>query len=186
MFDRAAEAVRQCETQLRTLIAEASAAGDYDSVDRLTLWARTLASLVPQTTPAISPGGTDIPVGVPVGPGAPGHLPTRATGSSSASAPPAPRTRSTAKRSAKPDYPRFSRQRNDLVKTGWSKKDKQEYQHRAPWAVVEALTPRPLPAKTPSVGQAPACRLVASMNIPRTPSRLPSSIPKGCQTVARG
>lgn len=142
MLDRAAEAVRQCETQLRTLIAEASAAGDYDSVERLTAWARTLASLLSQTTPAIPPGGTDIPVGVPAGPGAPGRLPTRTTGGSSASAPPAPRTRSTAKRSAKPDYPRFSRQRNDLVKTGWSKKDKQEYQHRAPWAVVEALARR--------------------------------------------
>lgn len=130
MLDRAAQAVRHCETQLRTLIAEASAAGDYDAVDRLTAWARTLRGM--QSSAPVSSVGWAVPTTPSEG----------ATGGSSAGAPPAPRTRHTAKRNAKPDYPRFSRQRNDLVKTGWSKKDKQEYQHRAPWVVVEALARR--------------------------------------------
>ncbi|MBX3448932.1 MAG: hypothetical protein KF777_05190 [Planctomycetaceae bacterium] len=142
MLDRAADAVRHCETQLRTLIAQASAAGDYDAVDRLTQWARTLSALLSQENSAISPGVGDSPVSASAGSRAPGPLPAHVVGGSIAGAFPASRTRHTAKRGAKQDYPRFSRQRNDLVKTGWSKKDRQEYQHRAPWAVVEALARR--------------------------------------------
>ncbi len=142
MLDRAVEAVRQCETQLRSLIAEASAAGDYDAVDRLAAWARTLGALRSQETPSISSSGTDIPVGALIGPGTLGRFSTRSTAGLSDSASPTQKNRTTAKRGAKQDYPRFSRQRNDLVKTGWSKKDKQEYQHRAPWSVVEALARR--------------------------------------------
>jgi hypothetical protein len=43
------------------------------------------------------------------------------------------RTKSKAK---KADYPRFHRERDELVKIGWSKKQKAEYRHKAPKAVV--------------------------------------------------
>jgi hypothetical protein len=40
-----------------------------------------------------------------------------------------------ARRSRK-DYPRFQRTKTDLVKIGWSKTRKAEYQHRAPWTLA--------------------------------------------------
>ena len=37
------------------------------------------------------------------------------------------------------DYPRFSAQNDRLVKTGWSKKKKGEYEHRAPKTAIERV-----------------------------------------------
>jgi hypothetical protein len=37
------------------------------------------------------------------------------------------------------EYPRFQRRGDELVKVGWSKKDRREYHHRAPKRAVEAL-----------------------------------------------
>jgi hypothetical protein len=39
-------------------------------------------------------------------------------------------------------YPRFRRDRSHLVKVGWSKKSRQEYEHRAPFDVVVAVAAR--------------------------------------------
>jgi len=50
------------------------------------------------------------------------------------------RGRVTAKRgTAKRDYPRFERDDDKLVKVGWSKKAREEYEHRAPRAAVLAF-----------------------------------------------
>lgn len=42
-------------------------------------------------------------------------------------------------KSASDDYPRFERQRDRLIKIGWSKKDGSEYEHRAPLGAVHAV-----------------------------------------------
>ena len=39
----------------------------------------------------------------------------------------------------KKTFPRFLRDREKLVKVGWSKKSASEYQHRVPWEVVQAV-----------------------------------------------
>ena len=41
---------------------------------------------------------------------------------------------------ARRGYPRFERDGDKLVKIGWSKKSREEYEHRAPRAAVEAFT----------------------------------------------
>ena len=41
--------------------------------------------------------------------------------------------------SKKRDYPRFERDGDKLVKLGWSKKQKSQYEHRAPHAAVLAF-----------------------------------------------
>lgn len=46
---------------------------------------------------------------------------------------------SSAARPRKDTYPRFERHTDRLVKIGWSKKDRQEYEHRAPIAAVRAV-----------------------------------------------
>jgi hypothetical protein len=42
-------------------------------------------------------------------------------------------------KSKKATYPKFRRERDELVKIGWSKKEKAEYRHKAPKAVVLAV-----------------------------------------------
>jgi hypothetical protein len=54
-------------------------------------------------------------------------------GSSSAVASP------TGRRKPAAEYPRFFRRGNELVKVGWSKKDRREYNHRAAREVVAAV-----------------------------------------------
>lgn len=43
------------------------------------------------------------------------------------------------KPSARPAYPRFARRGDQLVKFGWSKRDKSEYEHKAPLQAALAL-----------------------------------------------
>lgn len=50
-----------------------------------------------------------------------------------------PRQANTATRSRR-GYPRFERDGDKLVKVGWSKKSREEYEHRAPRKAVEAFT----------------------------------------------
>jgi hypothetical protein len=37
------------------------------------------------------------------------------------------------------EYPRFLRQDNQLVRIAWSKREKKEYRHKAPYTVLQAL-----------------------------------------------
>ena len=115
--------LRTTEKQLRELVAEAVNKGEYDAVLTLTKWASQLARLV---------NGR---VSKPAGNGdasraSPQKKPRQTT---------ATRKARTRKAAATNGYPKFLRSGNDLVKIGWSKKSKEEYQHRAPRAVLSLL-----------------------------------------------
>lgn len=45
----------------------------------------------------------------------------------------------TKKATARPVYPRFVRRGEQLVKIGWSKREKSEYEHKAPWKAALVL-----------------------------------------------
>jgi len=110
-IDKAIKLIRQCETELRSLLAAAADAGDYEKVLKLTSWAQQLAALV-----ASADGSTML------------RKPAITTPVSSA------------KRAAKgKDYPRFGRRGESLVKVGWSKREKNEYEHKAPKRAVDLL-----------------------------------------------
>ncbi|MFN9371247.1 MAG: hypothetical protein ACK6D3_05110 [Planctomycetaceae bacterium] len=118
MLSKARSALEECEERLRVLLAEAAASGQYDALETITEWARTLGRL--------REGGEKEPV---------------SSARDDAELLVAPRV--VGKRlKARQAYPRFTRSRNELVKIGWSKKDKKEYVHRAPWGVVELLCQR--------------------------------------------
>lgn len=121
MLEQAVEAIRECESRLRHLMAQASAAGQYDEVATLMLWAKSIAATIDsdnQSEMAVTPDAVAADSDVP-------------------SKPVAARRR-TAK-SNRSQYPQFCRFRNELLKTGWSKKKKKEYQHRASRQVVDLL-----------------------------------------------
>lgn len=125
--DHATTVIRSAEREIRGQIAEAAAAGAYESVDRLSSIARRLAEMAEEL--AASPGAPD-----------PQSRPAVTCTAES----PAPKSagRSVRKASRKNDYPRFERTRDTLVKIGWSKKGREEYAHKAPKAGVDAVTRR--------------------------------------------
>ena len=121
------EALRDCEVRLCRLAAEAVAGSDYEAAIQLTKLAKSIAALTPG-----GPINTD-------------DAEDNVRGESQES-PRQRRKRSRrsqrSKRPAARGYPRFARQRGDLIKVGWSRKEKNEYHHRAPREFVELLRDR--------------------------------------------
>src|SRR3972149_6531370 len=109
---QAIEVLAGAEKRLRELVGTAAAGGDYKAAEQVMAWARALGELV--SDPSLT---ETFP------------LPSREL-------PPARRSRRTP---AKGDYPRFFRRGDDLIKIGWSKKKREEYEHKTPRRVLVAL-----------------------------------------------
>jgi len=135
---QAGQALASAEQRLRELVGAAAASGDYAAAERIMAWARALADLTAEC--ATPEGSTKVARGQSVAAGAtPGNgrpqkntplsLPGRGAG-----------VRGKARRTPpKGEYPRFFRRGDFLVKIGWSKKERQEYEHKAPRRVIDAL-----------------------------------------------
>ena len=108
------EILSACEESLHELLEQAVAARDYEAVLELTSMARAVADIA-ASGKASQPSA--VVTGEPVG---------------STSARPVSRKKSA-------DYPRFLRRGEDLIKIGWSKKEKKEYQHKTPRKAVDVL-----------------------------------------------
>lgn len=133
-FMKATEAVgllQACEQELRRLLAEAAAEGDYASVQRIADWAKALAALGAEAregevSSQPSSYGSSNGAGV--------HPPAMTSSRASDAAP------VTGRRVRSQDaYPKFFRRGDELVKVGWSKKERKEYSHRAPRKAVDAV-----------------------------------------------
>lgn len=113
---RGTAALRRTESDLRKLVAEAANAGEYSQVVALAAWARGIRDLLGSVQPASDKSARDLEAapntGVP--------LPTSAT------------------RRIDSEYPRFYRQGDRLIRVAWSKRDRKEYEHRAPLSCVSA------------------------------------------------
>ncbi len=133
MVKRAKTIVDDAEHRVRALLAEAAAQGAYDDIMHLTDLARSLCELAQQA----GVNGTRVDTS-PTATAA--HASAEPVGSNRRRLVPTPQaSQSSGRRVRKGDYPRFFRRRDDLVKIGWSKKDKSEYQHKAPRRVIDAL-----------------------------------------------
>src|SRR4051794_31882715 len=126
MFMKATEALdllQDCEQRLRRLVAAAAADGDYASVVRITDWAKAIGALAGEA-------------------GAERSAPAGGNGTSGTSRQAVVSATSvTHERRAKvgDTYPKFFRRGDELVKVGWSKKERKEYSHRAPRRAVDAV-----------------------------------------------
>lgn len=123
------------EKSLRELMQKAISAAEYRDLPTLAKMAEQLASLAFRASQT-----SDAALEAP--PSAATTAPYRRK-APRASAPPAPRKRKSRPqarvRSSKSGYPKFRRTDDTLVKVGWSKKAKKEYEHRAPRTAVEAV-----------------------------------------------
>jgi hypothetical protein len=120
------EFIGAAEQQLRDLIAKAAADGDYAVISQLVEAAEALR----RTTKLLE--GAEI---VRQEPGGAAQAVELATPAPPASAPPIDPVRRTTK-----EYPRFERQGDRLIKVGWSKKDRAEYEHRTEKEIASAVS----------------------------------------------
>jgi predicted nucleic acid-binding protein len=124
---QAKEVLSAAEKQLRELVGTAAAGGEYESAERIMRWARVVGTLT-RDSEATAPSTPEL--------------------SANRSSCDRVRRRSAGRRRSSGTlrgdrhlaYPRFFRRGEQLVKIGWSKKEKAEYEHKAPRRVVDALT----------------------------------------------
>jgi hypothetical protein len=132
------EAARVCnaaERSLRELMQKAISAAEYRDLPTLAKMAEQLASLAARgiqesdITPEPAPPATAATPRLRMAPrGAAPSTPRKRKSR--------PQARLSSSRSA---YPKFRRTNDTLIKVGWSKKAKKEYEHRAPRTAVEAV-----------------------------------------------
>jgi hypothetical protein len=137
---RARDAIRRAEDDLRGLLSEAARIGEYDSLVTLADWAKQLGALtMPQheTTPTANGRLAEPPsaLSVPKPRGKAGPTPAAKT----AKAGRRDRKKKLRTRGAGADYPKFLRRGEELVKIGWSKREKATYEHKAPKDVLAIL-----------------------------------------------
>jgi hypothetical protein len=128
-IEQARAIIASAESKLREVLAVAAREGDYDSLIQLTRWASILMDLAASSEPAGK--------GKEAGEAVNGAMPVAASPRRQ------PVTRVLkAKGKASATYPHFVRRGDSLIKIGWSKKSKEEYQHKAPKEVLGALSQR--------------------------------------------
>ena len=124
--DSVREVIGHAESELHDLLQQALEAGDYRAVSRIA-----------ETADAIATALADIqrvpPRAAPV---------TSATPTTVASASRPADGGTAAPNQTRRAYPRFERDGDKLIKVGWSKKDRREYEHRAPKEAVVTTVSR--------------------------------------------
>jgi hypothetical protein len=121
-------ALKRCEEELRKFAAEAAGEGDYDRLARLGVTARTISEIAHEWQV-----GTREQINS-------AEDADSATSAARRSAPDGTNARARGGRAgAGRGYPRFMRRGDEIVKVGWSKGERKEYQHRAPHSLLLAL-----------------------------------------------
>jgi hypothetical protein len=162
---RGAAAIRRAEAELRGLLSEAAGAARYDEVLVLGEWAKQLHGLVAGTAAGPGADGNDLAMLGTLGdenaatPAAhaivpmtarSGAAPSSMAGNGAAGAAGSRRLlekqrkkgavgASSRRTSTASAYPQFHRDDNHLIKIGWSKKEKRQYEHKAPKTVLDLL-----------------------------------------------
>jgi hypothetical protein len=120
LIEKANKVLQQTEGRLGQLVGEAVNEGRYDEAVALTVLTKAVAELI--RVPSVE--ATERP-----------EKETSVKPASSSTIKPR-RRKSRKSKSTKSGYPKFVTQGDSLIKIGWSKKSKGEYQHKAPWHVV--------------------------------------------------
>src|SRR5438132_2134720 len=125
--------LEECEQGLRKLVAEAAGEGDYPSVVRIADLAKAVSALTAEGRSALAPSAAPSS-GIARATSVPeiGNVNHTASVDAASSGGRKPRRSADA-------YPKFFRRGDELVKVGWSKKDRKEYNHRAPRGAVNAV-----------------------------------------------
>lgn len=118
--DRARGLLQQTEKELRKILAEAASEGDYGNLVQVATWARALSQIVSTASTQKSSGD---------------RSPKSEPAIHSVQAPATAIKLSPTNKS----YPRFLRNGDRIVRVAWSKRDRAEYEHKAPYEVLLSL-----------------------------------------------
>jgi hypothetical protein len=122
ILEEAAGLLRETERKLRALVSAAATSGDYTSVVHIASWAQTVAALVNgRSAKASAATGSNLP---------------RKNGKSTKET--AIQTRGFRRPGA--EYPQFFRHNDHLIRLAWSRGQRKEYIHKAPYVVLKELT----------------------------------------------
>jgi hypothetical protein len=121
--------LRAADRSLAELAAECMGSRDFDGATACIEAARRLSALLTpadgEALPPASPAATETPAGEAL----------------RGQKPPPTQLAARTTRVRKGDYPKFVRDGDSLVKIGWSKSDKSEYEHKSPKEVLSYLIP---------------------------------------------
>jgi hypothetical protein len=124
VIEQASLLLSSTETRLRQQVAEAATAGDYASVVQLAAWARTISQLLSDTP--LQRFSTSSQPGARVNDTDHATFERKSTRAE--------------RRPADQSYPKFFREGDRLVRVAWSKREKKEYEHKAPSSVLQTLS----------------------------------------------
>jgi len=116
----------ECEQGLRKLVAESANEGDYVGVHRIAGLAKGIAALAKEGRAMILTDERS-------------DSAAQTARAINGTAPPFATTAGRKPRAVADAYPKFFRRGDELVKVGWSKKERKEYNHRAPRSAVDAV-----------------------------------------------
>jgi hypothetical protein len=117
-IERASDLLITTEKTLRDLVSDSAMSGDYASVVRIAEWAQSIREML----------GGKLSKPTAERPPTPAKAKLKASGTRK---PPMVRKQS--------DYPRFLQNGHELIRLAWSKREKREYRHKAPYSVVQAV-----------------------------------------------
>lgn len=121
LLENAAGLLRETERKLREILSEAAKSGDYPSVLQIASWAQAVTALANgRGARAVRGNGR--------------HVLQK---SISAANKRSIQTRNSRRTAA--EYPQFFRNNDQLVRLAWSRGQKKEYIHKAPYAVLKLL-----------------------------------------------
>jgi hypothetical protein len=128
-WNEAIGVLAECEKNLRRLVAEAVTEGDYTSVVRITDLAKAIAALGAEgrdDRARVADSSSEF---------------AKTAAAATHGAMPGANGRSGRGRRGRgsDEYPKFFRRGDELLKVGWSKKDRKEYNHRAPRQAIDAV-----------------------------------------------
>ena len=123
--DRAIQALRRAEADLRGIIADALAANAYADLANLANMAESVSGMIAEFS-----SGLLVP-----------RLSRAALtdGPSHNQEEPSPKSGRLVKGRGRDSFPKFQREGDKLLKIAWSKKERRPYEHRAPQAVIQTL-----------------------------------------------
>lgn len=123
------DALKRCEADLQQIAAEALAAGDYAT-------ARIGMELAEGIADQRTRAGLDhaTPSGA-----SPTPKPRKPAKTAAAPKPRKNKAKTTRPTSGSKTYPKFAREDDKLIKIGWSKRTREEYQHKAPRSAVDTF-----------------------------------------------
>jgi hypothetical protein len=138
---QATEVIRRAEGELRQWLLRTAEQGDYETARMLAEWAKQLKQMV-QENGSIDrkPSPTELANGQAQTDAAPEVFASTIHKRNNTGKAKARRsTRVKKVKAAKDDYPKFLRDGEELLKIGWSKREKKVYRHKAPKRIVSLV-----------------------------------------------